>query len=83
MGSKLADLIKVMRMNPKNVRFNDLCWICEQYFGKPRQAGSSHVIFKTPWEGDPRINVQNDHGKAKAYQVRQVLRAIEMKEALK
>lgn len=28
--------------------------------------------------GDPRVNIQNDHGKAKAYQV---LAAIEKKEA--
>ncbi|NCW99648.1 MAG: toxin HicA, partial [Betaproteobacteria bacterium] len=26
---------------------------------------------------DPRVNIQNDKGKAKAYQVRQVLLAIE------
>jgi len=29
-------------------------------------------IGKTPWQGDLRINIQNDKGKAKAYQVRQV-----------
>jgi uncharacterized protein YoxC len=29
-----------------------------------------------PWPGDPRINIQNDDGKGKAYQVRQVLDAI-------
>ena len=34
-------------------------------------------VFKTPWVGDPRINIQNDKGKAKAYQVRQVLLAID------
>lgn len=27
--------------------------------------------------GDPRVNIQNEKGKAKAYQVRQVLQAIE------
>ncbi len=27
--------------------------------------------------GDPRVNIQNDKGKAKAYQVRQVLLAID------
>jgi len=27
------------------------------------------------------VNIQNDHGKAKAYQVRQVLAAIDQKEA--
>ncbi len=40
-----------------------------------------HLVFKTPWPGDPRVNIQNDHGTAKAYQVRQVLAAIEKKEA--
>jgi hypothetical protein len=30
--------------------------------------------------GDPRVNIQSDKGMAKAYQVRQVLRAIERLE---
>ncbi len=30
-----------------------------------------------PWEGDPRVNIQSAKGIAKAYQVRQVLKAIE------
>jgi hypothetical protein len=30
-----------------------------------------------PWKGDPRVNIQNDKGMAKPYQVRQVLTAIE------
>jgi len=34
----------------------------------------------TPWPGDPRVNIRNDHGRAKAYQVRQVLAAIDKKE---
>ncbi len=50
--------------------------VCAQYFGEPRQSGSSHAVFKTPWPDDPRVNIQSDKGKAKAYQVRQVLRAI-------
>jgi hypothetical protein len=29
------------------------------------------------WQGDPRVNIQNAKGKAKPYQVRQVLQAIE------
>ena len=65
-----------MRDNPKDVRFRNLRRVCESYFGKARVAGS-HCVYKTPWRGDPRINIQNDHGKAKAYQVRQVLRAID------
>lgn len=59
-----------------NVRYSDLMKVCVHYFGQPRQRGSSHAVFKTPWPGDPRVNIQSDKGKAKAYQVRQVLRAI-------
>jgi hypothetical protein len=33
-----------------------------------------------PWQGDPRINIQNSKGKARAYQVKQVLLAIEKLE---
>ena len=48
--------------------------------GAPRQRGSSHRVYETPWQGDPRINIQNDKGKAKAYQVKQVLLAVEKME---
>jgi hypothetical protein len=78
---KVADsvdkLIKRMRGNPKDVSFSDLCKVCQYYFGKPRHNSSSHCINKTPCQGDPRINLQNDRGKAKVYQVGQVLKAID------
>jgi hypothetical protein len=66
-----------MEENPDNVRFTALRKVCEHYFGEGRQGSSSHIIYKTPWAGDPRINIQNDNGKAKAYQVKQVLKAID------
>jgi hypothetical protein len=69
-----------MRREPANVRFADLKKVCRAYFGQPRQGGTSHAIFKTPWVGDPRINIQDDKGKAKPYQVRQVLLAIQKLE---
>jgi hypothetical protein len=69
-------ITKQMRDNPKDVRFNDLCKVCDFYFGEARMSGS-HRIYKTLWQGDPRINIQNDNGKAKAYQVRQVIKAID------
>jgi hypothetical protein len=75
----MADIEKIfdkIRKNEKNVRFSDLKKLCEHYFGAARQSGTSHMVFKTPWHGDPRVNIQNAKGKAKAYQVRQVLRAI-------
>jgi hypothetical protein len=70
-------LLEAMRRTPTNVRFAELFKVCVEYFGEPRQRGTSHAIFKTPWPGDPRVNIQNDKGKAKAYQVRQVLAAID------
>jgi hypothetical protein len=75
--SNIGKLLEQMGREPANVRFNDLKKVCEAYFGEPRQDGSSHAIFKTPWPGDPRVNIQNARGKAKPYQVRQVLAAIE------
>jgi hypothetical protein len=74
--SKVDDLVAKMRRNPKAVRFADLCRVCDFFFGEARQKGSSHRIYKTPWQGDPRVNIQDCDGMAKAYQVRQVLRAI-------
>jgi len=68
--------LKQFRNNPKDVKFVELCSVCEFYFGKPRQSGTSHKIYKTPWQSDPRVNIQNHKDKAKAYQVNQVLNAI-------
>ena len=74
------EILGHMRTEPANVRFADLRLICERYFGPPRNKGGSHLVFRTPWAGDPRVNIQNDRGKAKAYQVRQVLQAIDRLE---
>jgi hypothetical protein len=76
----VADIVVQMRNHARDVRFADLCRVCDHYFGLARQKGSSHRIYKTPWPGDPRVNIQNDRGKAKAYQVKQVLRAIDLLE---
>ncbi|MFJ1213234.1 toxin HicA [Burkholderia pyrrocinia] len=75
--ASVSKILELMRREPANVRFNDPFKVCEAHFGAARQSGSSHAIFKTPWQGDPRVNIQNDRGKAKAYQVRQVLDAID------
>ena len=69
-----------MKNNPTNVRFVELCAVCDHYFGSARQKGSSHRIYNTPWQGDPRINIQNHNGMAKNYQVKQVPKAIEILE---
>ena len=74
------EIIAKMGRNPKDVRFSDLCKVCDCYFSAPRRGGTSHRVYQTPWQGDPRVNIQNKKGKARAYQVRQVLKAIERLE---
>ena len=67
-----------MRNSATSVRYTDLFAVCKHFFGKPRQHHSSHAVFKTPWAGDPRVNIQKGkNGDAKPYQVRQVLEAID------
>ncbi len=72
--------IGYLSLNPKNIKFDELFNICERHFPEYRCTGTSHFIFKMPWPGDPRINIQRDKKSkkmAKAYQVRQVISALE------
>lgn len=74
---RIAKLVDSLRKNPKNVSFQDLVKVCDYYFGEARQNGTSHKIYKMPWPGDPRVNIQaGKDGKAKVYQVKQVILAI-------
>ena len=74
------EIVARMRTNPSDIRFAALCKVCDHYFGQTRESSGSHRVYKTPWPGDPRVNIQSSKGRAKPYQVRQVLRAIERKE---
>ena len=40
--AKIDDILAQMKRNPKNVRFTDLCKVCENFFGEPRKGASSH-----------------------------------------
>ena len=77
----IADIVAQMRRNPMVIRFADLAKVCDRCFGQPRQSGSSHRVYRTPWQGNPRVNIQNAGGMAKPYQVRQVLKALDRLEA--
>lgn len=71
--SKIEKILTEMETSPQNVRFSDLAKVCYHYFGEPRNKGTSHYIYRTPWQGDPRINIQQGkNGGVKVYQVRQV-----------
>ncbi|QQS34147.1 MAG: toxin HicA [Acidobacteriota bacterium] len=71
----LTDEISKLENSSTKIRFAELLKICRERFGGERVKGSHH-IFKTPWPGDPRINLQKDGNKAKPYQVDQVVAAL-------
>ena len=72
------EVLRNLRNNPKGVRFAELAKICDYFFdARPRQRRSSHRVYRTPWPGNPRVNIQDDKGMAKPYQIRQVIKAIE------
>ncbi len=74
--ANINKLLQKMVEQPNGVRFEELRKVCEHFFGAARQSGTSHAVFRMPWVGDPRVNIQDAKGKAKPYQVRQVLMAI-------
>ena len=71
----IAETIGKLEKERASTRFTVLVQICTAYFGRPRVKGSHH-IFKMPWLGDPRLNLQKDKSKAKPYQVEQVINAL-------
>ena len=73
----LPTAIQELRKNPESIRFADLAKICNRFFGAPRRPGSSHLVYRTPWPGDPRGNIQEGrNGMAKVCQVRQIIKAL-------
>ena len=70
------EIITKLEAGPENIKYTRLCKICDHFFGEPRQNGTSQRVYKMPWKGDPRVNIQKKGNKAKAYQVRQVINAL-------
>lgn len=77
-----ADKVRAaLERNPHSATYDELYSLCVRIFGRPRQQGTSHAVFRMPWPGDPRVNIQRGkNGEAKAYQVKQVLAAIKKME---
>ena len=78
-------LYEKAKLSPNNFSFEDLCLLAEKAgFVFARQSGTTHRIYKhakiKALEG--MINLQNVRGKAKPYQVRQVLALIEEYELM-
>ncbi len=70
--SKLEKLVRAIRNNPANVRFDDVCKIAENIGFRLRGQSGSHRTYARPDE-PVLLNFQDIKGKAKPYQVRQLI----------
>lgn len=73
---KARKLIEKALNAPQNLRFVELCNLAELFGYRLDRISGSHHIFVNPRAGRP-LNLQNFAGKAKPYQVRQLLRDVE------
>ncbi|MFO8165635.1 MAG: hypothetical protein R6T98_14030 [Desulfatiglandales bacterium] len=46
--AKIDDLLEKIRRNPKDVRYSDLCKICDHFFGELRQKKAAIEFTKLP-----------------------------------
>jgi hypothetical protein len=78
---KRAKLIAAIRNNPKDVRFDDACWLAEQLgFRAKGRGGTAHHAFSRPGER-VGLNFQKQKGgKIKSYQARQLIDMIDKYE---
>lgn len=66
-------LLERVRNNPRDVRFSDLLVLTEAFGYRLRSVRGSHRNYRHPAVPE-RLNLQPDkHGKAKEYQVKQLL----------
>jgi len=77
--SKCDKLLEKAKNSPNNFSFSEICQLAECYDFVIQRQSSSHIIYEHPSlriERNRLMNFQNFKGKAKPYQVRQLLRAI-------
>jgi predicted RNA binding protein YcfA (HicA-like mRNA interferase family) len=73
---KKRRLYEDIKRNPKNVRFKEICKVAEAFGFIMRTGKGSHHIFTRPGV-EELLNFQNVKGKAKPYQVKQLIKIIE------
>ncbi len=71
--SKIDKLIQQALGAPQNLRFRELCTLCEYFGMELRKKKGSHRTYKRELAPVFTLSIQDDDGKAKPYQVRQLL----------
>lgn len=73
---KKQKLLQKVLSGTKNVRFSEAAALAEAFGFRLDRVNGSHHIFVHP-EIPELLNFQNDNGKAKPYQVKQLLQLVE------
>jgi len=73
---KKQKLLEKLLRGSKNVRFDELVAVVEAFGFHLSRVNGSHHIFTHP-QIPELVNLQNQRGKAKPYQVRQFLTLVE------
>ncbi len=77
--SKCDKLLEKAKNSPNNFSFIEICQLAECYDFQFQRQSSSHMIYEHSTlkiEQNRFLNFQNFKGKAKPYQVKQLLKAI-------
>lgn len=69
-------LFEDLENNPKNIRFEKICRIAEAFGFQFKGGKGSHRIYLRKYINE-MLNFQNVSGKAKPYQVRQLIKIID------
>lgn len=72
----LEKLLQKARASNNNVDFDDICKLAELAGFEFVRSNGSHKLYRHN-SISQLMNFQNDHGKAKPYQVKQLLNSIE------
>ena len=68
-------LLAKMQNNSENVRFGEFVTLIEAFDFKYTRGEGSHEIYKRA-DVPGIVNIQNENGKAKSYQVEQFLKVV-------
>ncbi len=74
--ARINRLIAQIEDNPEAASFSDLAKVCDYYFGRPSLKSVDQLVYRTPWQKDPYLNIQNKQGRAAFYQIKRILVAI-------
>jgi hypothetical protein len=78
--SRCDKILEKAKNSPNNLSFDELCYLAECNGFIWQRTSGSHNIYENSNllpEQNRNLNFQNVNGKAKPYQVKQLLRAIE------